>query len=546
MAEPFVRAETVSVPASGNGMTSANGMAATMLHGLIRLGALRIAVPADAIREVIPFPLQLEPFVAPRREIIGAVEVRGQLVPVLDLETALGMDLCSPAVAGTGSASEGRWGIVAILRHAGSVFGIAASGIEGVFNLEDAMCHPITVAGDDAAAFVVASFARPGGSGLVVDPASLASLPGLPLSRDAARRRDRQEAAGEPILIFTVGGLRCALPTACVDASIPERSLAPAPIADPLWFGFIAHKGDEIPIIDTLALLEQAGGPSHDRAVRRRSGAVVLRCDAKSSATTQDAGPQDKPAPAGLVALMIDSVDDIVRVEFGMVAPLAHGLDAAPLVAGMINTGHGPCLLLDGGRLAADLRLITLGAVKQRSDLTGAAADRAGVDRQDLDATGSSDAEGGRAREAFLVYETDGCVYATALSGVEEIVPYGGDLVLLEEKGGLSGLLRWRGSSVPLLPLRTQASASRGDGAFIIIARQETDGEIHRAGFRVDALRAVERKPRQILGRGSMAGLLDVTIRLDDGNACSVVDLGGIARKTLARQAAASTRHETG
>lgn len=55
------------------------------LYGLLRLGRLPVAMPAGLIREVVPCPDELAPFPALMPDIAGAIELRGQVIPVLDL-----------------------------------------------------------------------------------------------------------------------------------------------------------------------------------------------------------------------------------------------------------------------------------------------------------------------------------------------------------------------------------------------------------------------------------------------------------------------------
>jgi purine-binding chemotaxis protein CheW len=83
------------------------------LYGLVRLGNLHAAIPIDAIREVVPRPAELLPFPATMPRIIGAIEVRGAVIPVLDLADLL-----------NAGARRQTPEIIMLLRQGEQVFGV--------------------------------------------------------------------------------------------------------------------------------------------------------------------------------------------------------------------------------------------------------------------------------------------------------------------------------------------------------------------------------------------------------------------------------------
>lgn len=314
------------------------------LHGLIRLGGMSIAIPAAGIREVVPRPDELIPFPASIPEVTGAITLRGQMIPVLDLERLL-----SPSQAG----QHGPGKIVVVLRHGNLIHGIEAQSIEGVSSLgEEALGQLEITASAHGHQLVKSTFVHHGMSGIVIDPSALGQLPGLPMTHDSAGKdRDRQRIV-EPTLIFRIGDLRYALTAACVDASLPAQKLLAAPVPDSLWIAMLRHNGFEIPVVDSLALLQQ-GSLGH----RASGSAVVLRTHSAESGSGAD---------FGLAALLIDSVEDIIRLEPGTVAAFGGELTQTPFVKGIVDLECGPCLMLDGEQLAADPRLIKLGEVRQK------------------------------------------------------------------------------------------------------------------------------------------------------------------------------------
>lgn len=482
------------------------------LYGLIRLGGMPVALPAAAIREVVTCPPALHPFPAFVPEVVGAIELRGQSIPVLDLQRFVSVAADPDPVATR---------IVVVLTCRERIVGVLADGIDGVVSLRcDALGALECDSNDLRHAAVSSTFVHQELVGIVLDPGALLDIPGLSAAQDRTGRLADEVDEGEPALEFMVGGLRCALPTTWVDATLPCQKLLPAPVADGLWIAMLQHNGFEIPVVNTLALL---GHGSLDKA-GAQSGAIVLRCAATGE------GPQQH----GLVALPIDSVDDIVRIRSSMVAPLAAGLTEAPFARGVIELSSGPCLLLDGERLAADPRLAELAGIRQTP---GPGAGAATIRKTAL---GDSGNEAGAA-EAFLVFSAHGADLAAPLGCIEEILWGAAQMVALHTPAGnLVGLLPHRGQSVPVIDLRRALGEETPPPAhFLMIVRDESAAQPRPVGFLVDGLRSVERAVPQRLAQAkrpaAAAGVaaLDVTIRLDSGRSCSVVQLPELAARLL-------------
>lgn len=504
-----------------------NGDPARHLHGLIRLAGLRVALPVGTIREVVPCPARLDPFPATRPDVIGAMELRGQVIPVMDLAGALGVARTQDGEA----LAEAP--IVLVLRAGARVFGVLAEAIDGVSALGADALGPLTLAGTAAdsaadAALVSASFCLDGRRGVVLDPVVLAGLPGLPLVDDKTASRGGPSAILEPSLIFTVGDLRCALPAGCVDASLPWQDMRPAPVDDPLWIAMLPYKGAEIPVVDTLALL----GNGTLAAGRRAGAAIVIRAGERPGA---GGGP---PTP-GLVALLIDTVDDIARFRPDQVLALLHGgVPGSALARGLVHcpqNGAATCMLLDEQQLVNDPRLALLGAVEQRADEADAPA--AGALRA-IDAAGGTSAE----RRPFLVFTLGEAPYAVPLETVEEILPGVRDVIALPDGGcGVDGLFGHRGEAVPLIDLqRALLAEASAEADFVVVTREARESGARRAAFRVSALCSVERVAAQKVARGgpdAPSGLPGETIRLGDNRACTVLDLPALAARSLSAPA---------
>ncbi len=467
---------------------------------------------------------------------MGSLELRGEVIPVVDLAPAL---TSTSVQSGTVQADDRS--IIVILRHEHNVFAVLADGIVGVMPLTSREISPLGHAGTlnswetgDRRLFSC-TFRVEENNGVVLDPSAIVALPGMVTAIDRSAQRDDALQIDEPILVFTIEGLRLALPASCVDASLPRVDLLPALTPNELWIAQREYKGAEIPVIDTLALLGHGTLP----ASRRNGASIVVRTQLPVPT------PPDWPAPFGLVALLIDSVDDIGRFAAKSFAPLLQdAVEGAKLVRGILQTSESACLLIDARKLAAHAGLRPLGVIRNQPERILTATQATAHSTR----SGSSVAE-----KPFLVFSVGGQRFSTSLEAVEEIIL--ADTAILPMPPGQSGMIGFfasRGHCVPLLDMTyALGDAATSDGRYIVVTRSESSGELRRVGFRVDELHSVDRKALQEIGRkrhfeadrpqqsnSPLNGLPGPTIRLGDGQSCTVLDLAGAAERLLNDQGA--------
>ncbi|NLR70560.1 hypothetical protein HGI47_06705 [Novosphingobium sp. ERN07] len=496
-----------------------------MLFGLIRLAGLCAALPVGAIREVVPCPARLEPFPAARADVLGALELRGEVIPVIDLSCAL-----NGTAAERGAVQAQDPSIIVILSHEQHVFAVQADGIVGVMPLTTREISPLNHTGTQTECRLFSrTFRVETHNGVVLDPAAIAELPGMVTATGRSARKDDARQIDEPILVFTIAGLRLALPASCVDASLPRADLLPTPTETDLWIAQREYKGAEIPVIDTFRLLGHGTLP----AARRSGASIVVRTQLPASP------PSEWAEPFGLVALLIDSVDDIGRFAARCFAPLLQdAITGAGLARGLLDTAEGACLLLDAEKIAAHEGLRNLGVIRNQPETAtiAATARRAAGDGVATQA----------AEKPFLVFSVAGQRFSTPLEMVEEILlAETAILPMPPGENGMIGLFTSRGHCVPLLDLtHVLGDVATRNGPYIIVTRSDHPQGLRRAGYRVDALHSVDRKVLQDVAgktetgtadrpRTTPPGLPGPTIRLNDGHACTVLDLAGAAERLL-------------
>ncbi|MDV3456034.1 chemotaxis protein CheW [Sphingomonas sp. HF-S4] len=415
--------------------------------GLVQLCGRELAVPAESVREVVPLPAKLQPSFSGADISPGSIVIRGRVIPVLDIAGQLGF-----------GAREGGGGVVLILRHAQALIGIVMDSVSGLARIARESIQPFAVntAGDHR----IVSSTFPHGDALVglIDPAAVLALPGVP---HAAEQRAAPEAAGaggrSAVVLVTVAGANIALDAALVVATVPNALLRPSPAPSSKWVSVVEYLGQEVPVVDDLALFGLSG-----RASDLPGGAVIiLRLDAKR-----------------LLGLKIDRVQRILPITERSIRPLPQALaEQLTLFRGAIVDHEGrQNLLLDGDALTNSDPLRMIGALSREA----AAPARGAV-------AGPATAED---RQPYLVFVAGDRRRAAALASVKQIIPFPEARTGLNREGsGLQGIASYNGAPLPLLDLA--GNGMGGDRPDAVVLVVEKDGGFN--GLVVDKLETLSR-----------------------------------------------------
>ena len=469
---------------------------ANRLHGLVRLGSLYAALSIDNIREVVPRPARLVPFPATMDHILGAIELRGAIIPVLDLAVVLG-DKERVGVAPT----------IMVLRVDGQLFGIGIHEICGVVELDNHHQTRVNIASagesDASSLLILSGFALGEWQGVVLDAAAIAALPGLALAHERRNVGDRVSQVGVPTLMFSLGAFHFGLTASLIEACVPRGTVARSPLDDPLWIGMISHNGRKVAVVDTLVLL----------GLGRCEPAAAYSCVIF------------RMPHGALVGLRIDSVENILRIRSQEQWSLQDfPMARIDLLAGLHEAVH-VSLVINGQALQAEEMLGDIARLEETEVARG---------MQKAVAQSSSGGKGTRNRQPFLIVMIAGNDFAIPLDQVDEILPVEARtrISLPAQTNGIVGMIAHRGSGVPLYDLAWHLSLA-GDQehvtkGYIVLAIAEG----RRLGFLLDGLVAVERTFLQELTSGagratapSPLGLPLKTIRTAQGNSCGVLDL---------------------
>ncbi len=386
--------------------------------------------------------------------IIGAVTLRGTIIPVLDLRQALGLP-----------ARSGLAGIIIVLRLEGRVLGLLADAICGMALLHQSDLQSLKSSRpSDGPQLSEFGFEVGERIAALLDGPAICRLPDVPMVEESSRlSSDVNADAARPYLLFDFAGTGFGIDAIHVEATVPKTTIHRCSLSVGFCFGVITYLGNEIPIVDSHGILGL--GP---KAAPQACEAVVVRFPA-----------------GGTLAFAIDAVRDIPRLAPDAIKPLppvARG--AVGLLKGMTHTADGRCcLLIDEEAMRADPHLSALSRLC-RPQATAKA--EAGPDVRKVDhRTVTPDCR------PYLVY-TAGEVQTTPLVEVNEILPYPALVTPLHQRSdGLVGLFHHRGVVVPLIHLAQYLGFERP-----IVAKEarvllmEEDGQ--NLGFIIDTLHSVE------------------------------------------------------
>ncbi|MGY1706556.1 chemotaxis protein CheW [Geodermatophilus sp. SYSU D00697] len=424
---------------------------AEVVYGLLRMADMDVALPLSALREVVPCPPELAGLPAAAPGLLGAVELRRLVLPVLDLAAVLGR----PAPRRPGQ-------VVVVAAVGGQVLGLLADEVRGICQVpQDALVAARTEGGG---LLFSATFRHPetGRAHSVLDAAAILALPGVPTVTDVTRDAtvvggSASDGTRRTLTVLRCGPYRFALDAAHVHTTLPTPDLRPSVLTSRTCRGVVDFSDREVPVVDPLVLLGLG-----ELAPSETGAGLVL-----------DLGP-------GYVVLALSELLDLAHVSVEDVLPTPPFAVPRPdLVTGMVTVeGLGDCLVLDGAALLADADLTGFASVNT-------ALETAPAHQGDVASVAAAVAGGA---PSYLIFSV-GLDVATPLDQVTEILPYPRSSTATAVDG-LLGLITHRRSAVPVLCLATLLGrGERPVGAATCLLLVDVDGSP--VAFAVDALRTI-------------------------------------------------------
>lgn len=351
--------------------------------GIVHLEDIALAVPVEYLIEVIDRPHTLSRLLTASPHVAGGLDLRGDLVPVIDLRFALKL----PPRA----TSSQR---IVIIRHRGYLFGIVIDALGGVIKLGAERCQVVEVVQPDAPPLIRQVFSIEDGSRVI----SMLCLEGVIHQLDVPLTKQRDHSAEHlarkvvhewnPYVLFQASGCRLAMDAGVVDTVISVEGLSPTVNRCNSCLGVIRTEARDIAVLDLLQVL---GMGQSDRAQDRQ--VLVLK------------------AGANRVGVLISEVTQITRLDDKTCRPIPAMSFARPHLfdGAMPSVEHGDFLRIDAQALLDDVELSSMASIHGRP-------------RKD-DVPLSDDGQRSHNRhDAYMTFQI-GTEFACALKDVRELIP---------------------------------------------------------------------------------------------------------------------------
>lgn len=439
----------------GDAQPAACAAEAATAFGVMCIGEALLALPVDFIREVIPAQQAYARLPVDVAGLRGAIDLRGTVIPVLDLRSFLGLP--TPA-AGSGA--------VVVMRWRGKLLGLLADEVRGVVRAADAQLFEFAIEQAAERLPLATHGMKLGGeTAALLDAGRIAALPNIPMVAEEQRGASRQAAAREPMLLFSDRGMHLGIPAFHVDATVPRLPIVRGALTGGYCLGTVEHHGHDVPVLDTLAALGLGAAASPAEAAL-----LVLRFT------------------EGLLGFTLDDVRDIARptAEDVLAMPRLPG-GASGLFRGLLADAQGrQNLLLDIDALRRHPPFVTIAGLSRVRPAAVSPAEAA--QRPDAAAAQAAARAG---RRQFITFRA-GREHATPLADVLEILPYPKTLTDMRSMGGgLIGIFHHRNAAVPLVDLAQRlggrCTLDPASARVLLVKAEEQT-----VGLAVEALHSIE------------------------------------------------------
>jgi purine-binding chemotaxis protein CheW len=429
---------------------------------------LLIALPVDNIREVVPAPRQYAALPCQKPVLAGAMNLRGDVLPVLDLAKLL----ARPEAGGSAPVPDAMtFKVIVVMRWKGQILGLLADNVAGMFTLPTDVLIGAPASTSQCTRVTTHHFQMADEVGSLLDPAQIAALADIPLMPEQPPPfAARQAPGGESLLLFSFRGSHFALDASRVDSAVSRTRIAQNALTMGYCLGVIDHHGNEVPVVDTLAALQIAAEP----AVVGDASVVVVRFPG-----------------AGLLGFTVDDVRDIVRVNGNDILPLPPmARRNLGFFRGLLPNGGRQYLVVDLLGLAKDPPLLGLGSIRPSSPAGPPAPATGGPLCLPAPHQGNGPAASRSSDDNYLIYKA-GEERASPLIQIGEILPMPDGIAPFGGSAEWLGLFSHRGVALPLVCLTTILGGHvRLDPrtARILVIRQHELA----VGFAVEGLYAIE------------------------------------------------------
>lgn len=393
----------------------------TQIYGTFFVAESEFAVSVSAIQEVVNEPTQFTHVPLSPDYLIGLFNLRGVIIPVVDLRKIFGF---APPTAEMVDRK------VAIIEHGEHCFGLLVDRTGDVFNAKDSERSVFSRTREDLRETIVDGvFKLEDGKRLVqiLDPFELLNLDRLPRVAGALRSAlsRRKKGPRRQCISFRIGTSICAFDMTSIKEIVELERIDNTALASEWTLGAIDLRGSTVPVIDFRLFLGQERRSTVEELIERRSKLIVMKFG--------DA----------LISLVVDEIDTIISFYDEDLLPFPGvGLERSEIFRGCLcDDQDRMVLLLDHELVINDehLRTVTHG----HSVLFN--------ERQDI--ADESNAGSGLKR-TLLTFQVGG-KFALDIDRVNEVVSYPETVMTPPSMPEfIAGMVNLRGELIPIINLR--------------------------------------------------------------------------------------------
>jgi purine-binding chemotaxis protein CheW len=374
------------------------------LYGSFHLGGTELALPVAALQEVVNYPAAVTPVPLAPRHLLGLFNLRGTLLPIVDLRQLLHLP----------SETDSAASKIAIVELGEVRVGLQFDTTGEILRVPAA--QKITFERTDQAPAVICGALKLDGGERILQILSAAALLGLPdvphlHHRAAGLERRAQQAQRRQTVSFRVGEAHLALPMAAIQEIIRVPAMHPSPLADAVCIGMLNLRGVTVPVLDFARFMGLASEadqtPVHGGLADERRIIVLNQHDVH-------------------VGLLVDEVRSIVGYrDDELLAMPAYSRRHVTLFAGCFgNEGRDSIILLNPEALCTHEQIATV--AKGHRDLYRDRTPAAG-------ASGSGAGRGGRGsggpRETYVTFRL-GHLLGVRIAQLREVIDYSSEVVV--------------------------------------------------------------------------------------------------------------------
>lgn len=444
------------------------------IFGAFRLGSMALALPMSVLREVVPFTsLQQLPTAAPW--VLGGLDLRGVLVPVMDLSALLGH---------TGQGDHRQ--CVVIVAYDGHLAGLVATAVDCLFS---APIQNLNVfhGSDPVGRVARGSLQNPVSGKLltVLCAQALMALPQLPAVSDPEPHRQshalsQEHASAEehhrmPLLLMRSQGLLFAVNPEEIETTMPRAKLENKDVCNGHYKGNAVYREREIPAISLTEYLNIGADKTTSKAALgdRAQPAFVLRFGQSA------------------MAVLIDEILDIVHVNPGHLIdlPQVHALQTNVLRQTIATQSIYPeqandehFYVIHPPGLVSDPRLKSLAELVHEAE-SAKDTSRESANQQDSLQRLEMD-------QRVIVFDMNGD-HAIPISEIAEVLPYRGVKEAFPRNNPFRGIMTHRNRAIPVVDLAQQLGLPRQNlntSSNVLVVHLENQP----IGLAVGCLRSIE------------------------------------------------------